>query len=130
AGGVATQARERFETLGSVAGRRMRNSPVFPEIEEIAEAPSDLAAWAFAIKHFGDTFRHGMVGEQKTEEGESAGFIFTGSIDSPAQASANLCLALDVETTDVVDELYRSKTRNSGAGGHLKKARGFLDDSP
>jgi hypothetical protein len=130
AGSSSPTASERFETLASIGGRQLRRHPAFVDQPEIVGAPNDFAAWAFALKVFGRSFRSGFVGEQRTEGGESAGFIYTGAVDRPAEASANICLELDGAIQDIAGDALQRMAKNSGASQHLRKASRFLREDP
>ncbi len=130
AGSCSPAARERFETLAAIAGRQLRRHPAFEDQPEIVGAPNDFAAWAFALKVFGRAFKPGDVGQQTTEAGEPAGFIYTGTVEQPAQSSANLCLELDSTIHDIVGDLLANIAKSSGASNHLRKAHRFLEGDP
>jgi len=99
-------------------------------VSEISNAPDDFTAWAFALKTASGSFRQGHVAQQLTESGESAGYLYTGTIDSPAESSGNLCFSLGVDGSDARRSSVEQIAESSGATGHLRKAYGFLDADP
>ena len=87
---------QQFEILATLAGQLLAkvhlaanksHSPLL----QIVDAKH---RWYGLLKESSPAFRDLLYGEQKNDNGSSAGFIYTGSIHPFAEASANLCLSL------------------------------------
>jgi hypothetical protein len=71
-----------------VYSKKKEGEAAFLEIED------PRRRWYCLLKLSSPTFGDRSYGEQLNDDGTSAGFIYTGSLTSIADASANLCLAL------------------------------------
>ena len=95
-GGPITEAHRRFETLVSIAGSKLMgllaSQPGIPD--ELMSENDPGRFWYKAIWKLGGSFRNGVVGEMRDDQGNSRGYIFTGDIGRPAEASGSLCLKL------------------------------------
>ena len=89
---------QEFEILASLAGQQLAkalriagesNSPLL----QVANAQH---RWYGLLKESSQAFGDRSYGEQLNDDGSSAGFIYTGSIQPFAEASANLCLSLHI----------------------------------
>lgn len=95
AGSGTTPATEQFEILSSLAGQLFgRVLKGGNELETLLLSTADTKLrWYKALKARSSSFGHQSYGEQLNENGSSGGFIFTGTVNQIAEASANLCLA-------------------------------------
>jgi len=94
AGGVPSPTTNEYEILSTIAGQllqRVLSEKI--EGEKLLLAVGDpKIRWYHALKLRSPSFGDYSYGEQRHEDGSSAGFIFTGSISPIAESSANLCL--------------------------------------
>jgi hypothetical protein len=96
AGTSDRNAERRFLALANVAGEKLAGAltPGTQEAEEVLREGDPVRRWYKAIWKIGRNFEYGLIGEQKTDTGESAGFIYTGTINNIAEASSVFCLEL------------------------------------
>jgi hypothetical protein len=96
AGGPRRDFEDRFEALASIASTRLFQD--FPgEIEKhdgLASEANPVIRWYKALQCIGNRYGNVRVLEQRNDDGSSGGFIYSGTIDKPAAASATLCLKL------------------------------------
>ena len=96
AGGPSGDAGRRFHAVAAMASTRLFQD--FPsEIRRFSELESEsdpVIRWYKALQFIADRYEDYRYAEQINDDGSSGGFIFTGSIDQPATASATLCLEL------------------------------------
>jgi hypothetical protein len=88
--------RQEYELLCGVGGtflEQVYSSNVEGE-RVLLEERDPKVRWYRLLKATSPAFGDLSYGEQLHEDGTSAGFIFTGSLDRIAEASANTCLAL------------------------------------
>jgi hypothetical protein len=90
------EAKERFRALSMLAGDKLaRCLPPDSEVHKLILAESDPALrWWKALWHLSKSFQFGFMGFQKTDTGEDAGTIYTGSINNPTIASATLAIEM------------------------------------
>lgn len=93
AGGADRHIVRRFEALARVAGTKLINEGVILGVD-IDHEPDALTRWYKALRHASGLFRAGTYAQQLTTDGQPGGFIFTGSVDRIAEASAVLCVEL------------------------------------
>jgi predicted nucleotide-binding protein len=93
AGGADRHVVRRFEALSRVAGMKLIDEGP-PLGAEIDHEPDPLTRWYRALRHASGLFRAGTYAQQLGTDGQPSGFIFTGSIDRIAEASAVLCVEL------------------------------------
>ena len=96
AGSPSGDAGRRFRAIAAMASARLfQDFPSkigsFPELESESDP---VIRWYKALKFIADRYEEGQYAEQINDDGSSAGFIFMGSIERPAAASATLCLEL------------------------------------
>jgi hypothetical protein len=97
AGSAGRDAEDRFEAVA-----RMASEKLFLEMENEVDQYNDLASesdplirWYKALQYIGRRYEtSGHIVREMNDDGSPGGFIYTGSINSPAAASATLCLAL------------------------------------
>jgi hypothetical protein len=97
AGSAGRDAEDRFEAVA-----RMASEKLFLEMENEVDQYNDLASesdplirWYKALQYIGRRYEtSGHIVREMNEDGSPGGFIYTGSINGPAAASATLCLAL------------------------------------
>ena len=87
---------QQFEILATLAGQNLAKALAAvnqsgPPLLHVADAKH---RWYGLLKESSPAFGNCSYGEQKNDDGSSAGFIYTGSIHPVAEASANLCLSL------------------------------------
>lgn len=97
-GGIDSHNRHRFEALGRLAGRLLITSEVRLHPEVDAEQ-DPLLRWYKALRFATGLFESGDYYQQVLKSGEPGGFIFSGRIHRPAEASAILCLQLAATET-------------------------------
>lgn len=96
AGASSGDARRRFNAVAAMASTRLfQDFPSeirrFPELESESDP---VIRWYKALQFIADRYEDYRYAEQINDDGSSGGFIFTGSIDQPATASATFCLEL------------------------------------
>ena len=96
AGGPSGDAERRFNAVAAIASARLfQDLPSeirqFPELESETDP---VIRWYKALRYIGERYKDNRYAEQINDDGTSGGFIFSGSIDQPAAASATLCLEL------------------------------------
>lgn len=96
AGGGNSPVIQQFEILAAYAGQQLAKA-----LELAGESTSPLLQvedpkhrWYRMLKESSPAFGDLSYGEQRNDDGSSAGFIYTGTIHPFAEASANLCLSL------------------------------------
>ena len=96
AGGYNRNLEKRFYALSAITGQKLITLlPRMSGVDEDVLNENDPAhCWFKGIWKISGNFEFGVYGEQKTDEGESAGFIYTGSIPNIADASSVFCLEL------------------------------------
>jgi hypothetical protein len=96
AGAPMSPAAHEFEVLSGMAGRLLES--VYRSADELEKAllaiPDPEVRWFNLLKAKSPLFGDHSYGQQINEDGSSAGFIFTGTLRQPAEASALLCLSL------------------------------------
>lgn len=106
-GMVNPMDRQEFELLCAVGGKWIEKvcSKKNDSDRELIEIQNPRNRWYTLLKNSSPLFHPDFVGEQKNNDGSSAGFIYSGTINSMAAASANLCLSLHVShpLTEEVD---------------------------
>lgn len=95
AGGGSNPTTQEYELLASLGGELL--GKVLKKKNEADQALLQITdpklRWYNALKNKSPMFGHNGYAEQIKEDGGSAGFIFTGTVDNFAEASANLCLS-------------------------------------
>jgi hypothetical protein len=97
--GPSEHAVEReFELLCGVAGQFLERvySAKVPEQAALLQIPDHKTRWYTLLKQ-SSPFCDSLYGEQRNEDGTSAGFIYSATLHSVAEHCANLCLALQTE---------------------------------
>lgn len=97
AGGAERDAERRFIAIAAIASNRL-----FQDFHDIVITHTDLAQesdpairWYKALRDIGGRYEHSHRHlEQRNNDGSSGGFIFIGTINLPAAASATFCLEL------------------------------------
>jgi hypothetical protein len=120
---------DHFNLLAAIAGRQIRGHSFAKPLEDVVCAAADFDAWALGLKNLSPSFKFGMIAEQMTTDGESGGFIYTGSVADPADSSANLCLRLGVSMENIAHDRMMAIAQMSGASLHIDKARGAAEGS-
>jgi len=89
-------AKERFRALSMLAGDKLaRCLPADSDAHNLILAENDpVLRWWKALWHLSKSFEFGFVGFQKTDTGEDAGKIYSGSVKSPTIASATLAIEM------------------------------------
>lgn len=97
-GGGDPAVRQEFELLCGVAGRFLEKvySKDVPEQAKLLAIEDPKTRWYALLKTFAGV-QNLMYGEQRNDDGSSAGFIYSGTVNSFVESSANLCLALHLE---------------------------------
>jgi hypothetical protein len=88
--------KQEFELLSAVAGAMMAKAlsvKITSELE-LLNIPDPKIRWYTHLKQACPTFRIDLYGEQKNYDGSSAGFIYSGTLQSIAASAANQCLAM------------------------------------
>ena len=87
---------QQFEILASLAGQQLAKALVAANesASPLLQVEDAKHRWYGLLKESSPAFGNLSYGEQKNDDGSSAGFIYTGSIHPFAEASANLCLSL------------------------------------
>lgn len=94
AGGGISSATRQFEVLAGIAGSKLTSLPA-GAIDDPASTVSDSASrWYEALRQYSGAFEFGFVGTQTNEAGEDLGRIYSGTLNTPAESSALLCLKL------------------------------------
>lgn len=93
-------ARSRFESLSSIAGRKLRETFGDTLPDELKDAPSDQFLWYRSLARNLRFYSPGSVGYPLNDKGERVGWIATGSIENPAAVSAAHCLELAAMTAE------------------------------
>ena len=98
AGTSAPVVRREFELLCGVAGQFLERiySAKVPEQAALLNISNPKIRWYTLLKQTSQ-FEQFVYGEQHNEDGSSAGFIYSATLHSIAESSANLCLALQAE---------------------------------
>lgn len=95
AGGGSNPTTQEYELLASVGGELL--GKVLKKKNEADKALLQITdpklRWYNALKIMSPMFGHSFYAEHIKEDGGSAGFIFTGTVNNFAEASANLCLS-------------------------------------
>jgi len=96
AGAANSPVAQQFEILASIAGQQLAKALVLAgetdsPLLQVADAKH---RWYRLLKESSPAFGNLSYGEQRNEDGSSAGFIYTGTLHPFAEASANLCLSL------------------------------------
>jgi hypothetical protein len=96
AGNVSPMARQEYELLSGVAGQFLEQvySSKIEKEQALLAIVDTRTRWYNLLKQTSPVFGDRSYGEQLNDDGSSAGFIYTGSLNSMAAAAANLCLAL------------------------------------
>lgn len=99
AGGYNRNLEKRFYALSAIAGQKLIEAlPSMPAVDEDVLNESNPAhCWFKGIWKISGNFEFGIYGEQITDAGDSAGFIYTGSIHNIAEASSVFCLELSAQ---------------------------------
>ncbi len=109
AGGPSGDAGRRFNAVAAMASTRLFKD--FPsEVGRFPDLKSEtdpVIRWYKALRYIGGRYKEDHYAREVNDDGSSGGFIFTGSIDQPATASATLCLELASRPKERV-----SKSRN------------------
>jgi len=102
AGGFNKNAEKQFLALASIAGDKLSGilSPGIDVVNEVLSESNPVYRWYKGVWKISGNFEFGFVGEQKTDKDESAGFIYTGTINSIAEASATFCIELRAKYPD------------------------------
>jgi hypothetical protein len=94
AGGPGRDAEDRFNAVAAMASARL-----FREFRSLVDQHKELASendpairWYKALQYIAGRYRPGHYGRETNDDGSSRGFIYTGTIERPATASATLCL--------------------------------------
>lgn len=87
-------AQSRFESLSSIAGRKLRETLANTLPDELQDAPSDQFLWYRSLARNVRFYSPGSIAYPLNDKGEKVGWIATGSIKSPAAVSAAHCLEL------------------------------------
>ncbi len=98
AGTFDRNSERRFLALARVAGEKLATvlAPGSEATDEVLREANPVCRWYKGIWKVGGNFDYGLVGEQKTETGESAGLIYSGTINDIAEASSVFCLELSM----------------------------------
>ena len=98
AGGVDAAVRQEYELLCGVAGRFLEQvySSNDPDQARLLEIGNPTTRWYTLLKNFAGT-QNLIYGEQRSDDGSSAGFVYSATVISFVESSANLCLALHAE---------------------------------
>ena len=106
AGGGNSHVIQQFEILANNAGQQLAKAlEIAGESESsILQIEDPKHRWYNLLKESSPAFGDLGYGEQRNDDGSSAGFIYTGSIRTFAEASANLCLLL--HTSHPLEEKY------------------------
>jgi hypothetical protein len=103
AGGASRDVQNRFNAVASLASLRLALD--FPqkvqEHSKIADEPDLAIRWYKALQYLAGRYEHGLILEQTHDDGSSGGFLITGTIYKPAEASATLCLEMAAQATQV-----------------------------
>jgi len=92
AGLVESAGLHGFEAVARLAGQKMA-SLTLPEV--LTSFDDDLDRWVWALRHRGSAFTFGTVAELVDNENILSGIIYAGTVNCPAEESANLCLRLE-----------------------------------
>jgi len=97
-GGVDPIVRKEYELLCGVAGRFLEQvySPKDPSQADILAISDAKTRWYTLLKRF-HPFQNMIYGEQQHPDGSSAGYIYSATLPSFVESSANLCLALHTD---------------------------------
>lgn len=93
-------AQSRFESLSTIAGRKLRETLGESLPDEVKGAPNDQFLWYRSLARNMRFYSHGSVGYPLNDKGEQVGWIATGSIKNPAAVSAAHCLELAAMTDE------------------------------
>ena len=95
AGSASNPATTEYEILSTLAGQMLQRvlSQKVESEKALISIEDPKIRWYTALKLLSPSFGNNLYAEQVKEDGSSGGFIFTGTISSIGEASANLCLA-------------------------------------
>jgi hypothetical protein len=121
-------AKSRFESLATIAGRKLRQT-FAPESlpEELRDAPSEQFLWYRAISRNLRFYTPGPVAYPVNDKGERVGWIATGSINNPTAVSAAHCLELAAMTSEEENPAAPLTIHVSGQNARLNV--GSIDNS-
>jgi hypothetical protein len=106
AGGFNKNVEKRFIALSQIAGGKL--AQVLPPGTNLCDEmrpDHDLSNhWYKGIWKISGNLEHGPICELKNDDGEFAGFIYTGTINSIAEASATFCIELAAKYPDPATE--------------------------
>ncbi len=95
----------RFQRLAEIAGRKLASNfdEFLNDYPLVKEEQDPIRRWYKALRYIANRWYSGFYARQTDDSGNSAGFIFMGSIRQPAAASATLCLRLSsiLQETDL-----------------------------
>lgn len=94
AGGADFAMRVRFEALARLAGVRLADTAIADFPPDITAEADPTIRWYRGLVKMTGLFRHGHVAQQLNADGTGAGWLYTGSVDKPAEASIVLCLRM------------------------------------
>lgn len=115
AGGFNRNAEKRFIALAHIAGEKLSKvlSPGIDVADEILAEKNPLYRWYKGIWKISGDFEYSFIAEQKTDKDESAGFIYTGTINDIAEASATFCVELTAEYPERETEKEVNNSRHN-----------------
>lgn len=89
-------AEKRFLALTTMAGNKLLEilKPGSEIADELIKENDPIKRWYKGLQKISKNFNYGFVAEEKTENGEHIGYIYTGSIHNVAEASSVFCLEL------------------------------------
>ena len=105
--GADKSAQARFRAIASLAGKKLPSS--------VRSAPADLGnsdehEWYEALKSRSGLFRTEIAGEI-TRDGQPAGFVYSGSVQEPVEASIVLCLQMAAVDGDLPSAVVPRRSR-------------------
>ena len=90
------ESKKRFEALAEIAGQKLSEVDLSNEenCAEITQENDFVIRWYRAIWSISQRFETNMPSQALDKEGNSLGYIYTGSIKNIIEASATFCLEL------------------------------------
>jgi len=125
AGGVSRQQIQQFEALVRMAGQKILEVPAAGDWPDVIEEHDPTVRWYRALQHVSGAYRFEGYGMQKDDDGNDAGAIYLGRIESLFVTSATLCTKLESLGTTPHGrvEVLCAVPRYSGPCQHWRSAK-------